>query len=98
MSNGIPRITTVTRNERFDKDFKSLPPDIQIAAKEAIKDLFKHPIPGSRRFHALQGYRNPKVFTIDILANHAYKISLEIEGQNANLRRVGTHKLIDRSA
>ncbi len=77
---------------------KALAPDIRNAAKEAIRDLLKHPIPASLRLHALHGYRNPKVFTIDVLPNHAYKISLEIDGQRANLRRVGTHKLIDRSA
>jgi hypothetical protein len=76
---------------------KCLPPEILRAAKEAIADLLKFPIPASRRLHALHGFRNPKVFTIDVLANHAYKISLEIDGQKANLRRIGTHKVIDRS-
>jgi predicted transcriptional regulator len=98
VSTGAPRIVTVTRNEKFDRDFKSLPPEIQLAAKEAIEDVFKYPIPASRRFHVLQGFRKPKVFTIDVLANHAYKISFEIDGQNARLRRIGTHKTIDRSA
>ena len=51
-----------------------------------------------RRLHALHGYRNPKVFTIDVLINHAYKISLEINGETANLRRVATHKVIDHTA
>jgi mRNA-degrading endonuclease YafQ of YafQ-DinJ toxin-antitoxin module len=85
------------RNEKFDRDFKGLPPDIQQAAKEAIEDLLRHPIPTSRRLHALHGYKNPKVFTIDVTSNHAYKISLEIEGQTATLRRIATHKTIDRT-
>jgi mRNA-degrading endonuclease YafQ of YafQ-DinJ toxin-antitoxin module len=98
LANGLPQITTITRNEKFESDFKSLPPEIQKEAKNAIRDLLKHPIPVSRRMHALHGYRNPKVFTIDVTSNHAYKISLEIDGQKANLRRIGTHKVIDRAA
>jgi hypothetical protein len=35
-------------------------------------------------FSALHGYKNPKVFTIDVTANHSYEISLEIDGQTAN--------------
>lgn len=75
-----------------------MPLEIQAAVKEAIRDLFKHPIPKSRRLHALHGYKNPKVFTIDVMTNHAYKISLEISGATANLRRVATHKVIDNTA
>jgi mRNA-degrading endonuclease RelE of RelBE toxin-antitoxin system len=97
LSNNVPRIIKITRNEKFEKDLKSLPPDILLAVKDAIRDLFRYPIPTSRRLHALQGYKNPKVYTIDVTANHAYKISLEINGQTANLRRISTHKVIDRA-
>lgn len=74
---------------------KALPPDILLAAQEAIRDLLRHPIRATRRLHPLRGYRNPKVYTIDVLSNHCYKISLEIQGDVANLRRVDTHKMID---
>ena len=97
MSSCVPKITSLTRNEKFDSDFKSLPKNIQEAAKEAIRDLLKDPIPRSLRLHALSGYKNPKVFTIDVTSNHAYKISLEITGPKANLRRIGTHKVLDRA-
>lgn len=65
--------------------------------KDAVADLLKYPIPKSRRLHPLAGFKNPKVYTIDVFSNHAYKISLEIEGDTATLRRVATHKVIDRS-
>lgn len=74
---------------------KALSPDILQAAMEAIRDLLKAPIPATRRLHALRGYRNPKIYTIDVLSNHSYKISLEIDGDVANLRRIDTHKMID---
>jgi hypothetical protein len=80
-----------------DHQEQNLPPDILEAAKDAIRDLFRDPIPASRRLHSLHGYKNPKVFTIDVTTNHSYKISLEINGQTANLRRISTHKVIDRA-
>jgi hypothetical protein len=80
LSNWVPQITTITRNAKFESDFKSLPPEVQQAVKEAVRDLLKHPIPKSLRLHALHGYKNPKVFTIDVTPNHAYKISLSPRG------------------
>lgn len=87
----------IARNSLFERDFKQLPIDIQAAVKEAIKDLLKDPIPATRRLHPLTGFKNPKVYTIDVMSNHAYKISFEIDGSKAILRRVHTHKTIDGS-
>ncbi|VVD74118.1 hypothetical protein PAQ31011_00773 [Pandoraea aquatica] len=65
--------------------------------KDALRDLLVDPIPASRRFHSLKGYRNPKLFTIDVTMNKSHKISIEIEGTCATLRRIATHKEIDRA-
>ncbi len=86
---------TIERNSRFDQDLKRLPLDIQNAAKEAIRDLMRDPIPATRRLHPLTGFKNPKVYTIDVFSNHLYKISFEIDGPKAILRRIHTHKTID---
>jgi hypothetical protein len=40
---------------------------------------------------------SPKVSTIDVLPNKSYKISFKIDGTVAILRRVATHKTIDRT-
>ena len=90
-----PTITTITFNKRFVRDMKGLKPDVLAAAKEAIRDLYKHPIPKARRLHSLTGHKNPKIFTVDVFPNKSYKISLEIDAGTANLRRVATHKEID---
>lgn len=82
---------------KFESDVKALPKDVLAAVKDAVADLLKNPIPTSRRLHPLAGFKNPKVYTIDVFSNHSYKISLEIEGDIATLRRVATHKVIDRS-
>lgn len=92
---GRPPITAIARKAKFERDLKALAPDIQEAAKEAIRDLFLDPIPASRRLHPLTGFKNPKIYTIDVMSNHSYKISLEIHGQSAVLRRIATHKIID---
>jgi len=91
------KITSVQRKSKFERDFKALPLDIQAAAKDAIRDLLRDPIPTTRRLHPLHGFKNPKVYTIDVVSNHAYKISLEIDGEIATLRRIATHKSIDKS-
>lgn len=87
----------VARTTSFERDVRRLAPDIQREVMLAIEDLAKDPIPASRRFHALSGTR-PKVYTMDVTGNKAYKMSMEIEGSKVILRRVGTHKQIDRSS
>lgn len=64
---------------------------------DAVRDLLSNPIPARRRFHSLEGYRNPRLFTIDVTSNKSHKISLEIDGTLATLRRIATHKEIDRA-
>jgi hypothetical protein len=91
-------ITQVEFTDRFKRELAKLPDDIKAAATVAIRDIYKNPVPAMRRFHRLGGYKNPKVFTIDVTANKAYKISLEIDGTKASLRRIGTHKELDRKA
>lgn len=83
------------KSGRFARDLKRLDKETQQAVKDAINDLLKTPVPQVRRMHSLGGYRNPKIYTIDVFPNHSYKISFEIEGTTAILRRVGSHGDID---
>jgi len=90
-------IERIELSERFQRDLKGLSPDLLKTVKEAVGDLLKSPIPATRRFHRLHGYTDPKVYTIDVLPNKSYKISFKIDGNVATLRRVATHKTIDRT-
>lgn len=90
------KISLLRRKSRFDGDLKAPPLNIQTEVKAAIQDLLKDPIPATRRLHPLTGFKNPKIYTIDVFSNHSYKISLEIDGEVATLRRVASHKTIDR--
>jgi mRNA-degrading endonuclease YafQ of YafQ-DinJ toxin-antitoxin module len=83
--------------ERFKKDYKSLSPDLQNAVDDCIADLAKDPIPASRRAHRINAGQFPKVFSLDVTSNKSHKLSFEIIGNQAVLRRIGTHREIDRS-
>lgn len=89
-------ITAYKFTDKFKKQFAKLPPELQAACQSIFADLLKDPQPKSLRFHSLSGYTNPKLYTVDLLGNKAYKISMEINGTVATLRRVATHKEIDR--
>ena len=84
--------------DRFVKDFKSLPIDLQKQVEACIKDLGVDPIPNTRRAHriSIAGHR-PQVFSVDVSSNKSHKLSFEIDGNTAVLRRVGTHRELDRS-
>ena len=71
-------------------------PQLQKEVLLAIKDLMEDPIPAKRRFHTIDSKR-PKVYSIDVTSNKAYKISLQIDGTVCLLRRVGTHRDIDKN-
>lgn len=84
------------RTNAFKRDFKSLDQNLQEEVKKAIKDLGLATIPASRRFHCVDQNR-PKVYTVDITSNKSHKMSFEINGTGVTLRRVGTHREIDRN-
>jgi mRNA-degrading endonuclease RelE of RelBE toxin-antitoxin system len=87
-------ITQFAPTEKYKKQFKKLPSDIQKEAKEKLKDLLKNPRPPGLRFEKLKGYSNPNIYTIHITGN--FKMSFEIKGSVAVLRCVGNHNEIDR--
>ena len=84
-------------SDRFERDFKSAPPEVRKAAVEAIKLLLQDPVPRVLRFHRLTGLPRPALWKIDVYANHSWQITLELDGDKAILKRMGTHKSIDRS-
>ncbi len=91
--------TSISFTEGFKRDYSKLPPNIRELADGCMKDILQDPIPGARRAHSVtpRGHK-PTVYTVDVTANKAYKLSFHIEGCTAILRRVDTHKAIDRRA
>lgn len=86
-------------SESFKRDFSHLAPDIQKQAEQCFSDILKDPMPGIRRAHSVTPRgKKPTVYTVDVTTNKAYKLSFHMDGLEAVLRRVGTHKAIDRQA
>jgi len=79
----------------FDRDFRKLDPQLQKTVKEKLEDLLRDPRPSGLKFEKEKGYSNPDIYTIHVTGN--YKISMEIVGDKATLRRVGNHDEIDRA-
>lgn len=88
------KITAYDFSNRFKRDFKKLDPALKNRLKDKLEDLLKNPMPPGLGFEKLKGYSDPDIYTIHVTGN--YKISMEIVGTLAKLRRVSPHDDIDR--
>ena len=95
MSQGIS-ITKWRTLETFDNDVKGLPPEMFTAIEDALNKLLVNPKSKKLRFKSVTGSKKPKLFAIHVTPNHSHKISMELDGTVAVLRRFGTHKEIER--
>jgi len=86
-------IRLVSYTEQFKAQLRKLPPEIQAAARQAVKDLAKDPHPKRYRLEK----QTSEVWTIHVTHNHSHKLSFELAGDTAILRKIGTHKEIDRA-
>ncbi|MGB4061874.1 MAG: hypothetical protein WBK26_16845 [Burkholderiaceae bacterium] len=78
-------------------DLSSLNAQQQDAVKNCLIDLEKDPVPTGRRMHPVTpAGAKPKIYTVDVFPNKSYKISFQLDGGLLILRRVATHKQIDR--
>lgn len=92
------QITKYVPLKTFEKDYKNLAPQLKDAVDESLEKLLGNPKKSKKlRFEKLTGIKNPNIYTIHITPNHSHKLSMEIDGGVAKLRRIGTHKEIDRS-
>ena len=83
------------KRQRFHKDYEKLTIPQRDLVDQKLQDLVKNPRPRGLRFEKLKGYSNPDVYTFHCDGN--YKVSMEINGSEAILRRVGTHNDVDRA-
>jgi len=97
MAQGTSRFTELIITETFEKDYKRLAEEIRSEVDDRLRLLLSNPGAKKLRFEKLTGYKNPNINTIHATRNHSHKISFEIEGSKIRLRRVRTHKKIDRS-
>lgn len=86
-------IQHVRPDQRFEDQLRKLPAELQAAVKQAVKDLVLDPHPKRYRLEK----QTKDIWTIHVTSNHSHKLSFTLEGDTAVLRRIGTHKEIDRA-
>lgn len=86
-------IRSFRTTKRFNKDIKRLDRKIAEKALRKIGALTGDPIPPGLVFEKLRGKDRPPIYTIHVNGN--FKVSMTIEGNEAILRRIGVHDLID---
>ena len=83
---------------RFEKDLRAAPPDVVLAARNALNLLQQNPDSKALRLHLLKQFGKPGVWKIDVFSNHAWQLTFELEeGGIAKLCRLAMHKKIDLS-
>ena len=90
------QVTAFTRTQRFEDELKNAPGDAQAAAAEALTMLQRNPRSARLRLHTLSGYGKPTIWKIDVYANRSWQITFELDGTTARLKRLATHRAIDR--
>ncbi len=93
--NGGVVIRRLAMTGRFERDYKRLDHGLQGKVDTVLLNLTKNPRSPMLRFEKLGGYRRPSIHTVHVTPNHSHKLSFEIDGDTAILRRIGTHKEID---
>lgn len=92
---GGVKIESWRKSKRFHRDYDKLTIAQRDQVDQKLQDLTKSPLPPGLAFEKLKGYSSPDIYTIHVTGN--YKISMEIEGSNAFLRRVADHNEVDRA-
>lgn len=90
------KIDAIDYKASFDKDFGKAPPNVRVAAADALKELMKNPQPAKLRLHSLHGCFSPRILKIDVFPNRSWQITFEMDGTTAILRRLATHRDINR--
>ncbi len=88
-------IARIQQFQRFVRDYNKLTPALRELVDQKLRDLLANPRPPGLRFEKLKGYHRPDLYTIHVTGN--YKISFEIQGDTAILRRIAPHDEIDRA-
>lgn len=89
---------SVQMTNSFIRDFDRLSNDLRAAVIACIDDLKEEVVPPGRRLHVVSPKgKKPTIFTVDVRSNKSHKLSFQVENRVAILRRIATHKEIDRS-
>lgn len=88
-------VTDWEPSSRYSRDFRKLTEQHQALVCDKLDDLMANPRPLGLGFEKLKGQKSPAIYSIHITGN--YKLTFEINGSSAWLRRVAPHDEIDRA-
>lgn len=92
---GGVRISGWRKSKRFHKEYDKLSIELRDLVDQKLQGLVKSPTLAGLAFEKLKGYAKPDIYSIHVTGN--YKITFEINGDQAFLRRVADHNDIDRA-
>lgn len=82
-------------SDEFSSQIRKVPPDIRKMAWQVLKRIKENPSARSPRTHRLTNVR-PPVHKVDLCSNHAWQMTMRIEGEKYTILDIGTHKQMDR--
>ena len=88
------RIGQFRYKQSFKKDFNQLPSAVRKRADRCLEDLLSNPIPRSRQVKKRKGGRKNKPDIWQARVTRDVRLTFEIDGETAILRRIGTHSRI----
>ena len=80
------------RTERFKRDFKRLPREIQTRTAKALELFLSDPRHPSLHVKRMEGA--PSIWELQVSQN--YRITFQFEPEGVLLRRIGTHDILNR--
>lgn len=88
-------ITVWRKSKRFHRDYEKLTIDLRDRVDAKLQDLTRAARPSGLEFEKLKGHSAPEIYSLHVTGN--YKVTMEISGGQALLRRVADHDEIDRA-
>jgi mRNA-degrading endonuclease RelE of RelBE toxin-antitoxin system len=83
----------IRRTDRFKKDYRKLPKDIQERLDEKLRFLLRDPWHPSLRIHKVRGVEGLRAFGVTMQC----RVPFEIEGEHYVFLAVGPHRIGDRA-
>ena len=81
----------VVFTDPFQRDYRTLPAEVQRALSKALKFLLANP-----RHSSLHAKKIPGTEIWYARASRAYRFTFQLNGDTITLRRVGTHAILSR--
>ena len=88
------RIGKFRYKQSFKKDYNQLPPAVRKRADRCLEDLLSNPFPRSRQVKKRKGARknNPDIWQARVTRD--VRLTFEMDGETAILRRIDTHSRV----